>query len=394
MNSKTKNFQTKNQRSVLYIGTDSEIISNFEDDQDFGIKSISNGNLLEEWFKENRSPDAIVYDLENIETELSNYDISSSYVFKTIYLELQLSTIPFVLLKRSENSEIAVQALKLGIDDVYVKPFITKDLKNRINLLIHYNRKKSIKSKERINRTNFKYFRFKRTFDIVFSGFALLILSPLFILIAIAIALESRGPVFYSGNRVGRGYQVFPFHKFRSMYMDADKRLKSLEHLNQYAKKEKQAKFGLTGHSPVLYQDDNKLEEIDFIKGSKQKKEDAFIKIKNDPRVTKVGRFIRKTSIDELPQLFNVLKGEMSIVGNRPLPLYEAELLTSDQWSERFMAPAGITGLWQVSKRGKAEMSATERKELDNTYSRDQSFFGDIQLIMRTFSALRQLENV
>jgi lipopolysaccharide/colanic/teichoic acid biosynthesis glycosyltransferase len=108
-----------------------------------------------------------------------------------------------------------------------------------------------------------------------------------------------------------------------------------------------------------------------------------------------VGKFIRNTSIDELPQLFNVLKGDMSIVGNRPLPLYEAELLTSDDWSARFMGPAGITGLWQVELRSKkGEMSEEERKSLDNEYSKNYSFWGDIKLIFRTIPALLQKESV
>lgn len=120
----------------------------------------------------------------------------------------------------------------------------------------------------------------------------------------------------------------------------------------------------------------------------------TFVKFKDDPRVTKVGQFIRKTSIDELPQLINVLKGDMSIVGNRPLPLYEAEQLTSDDWGERFLAPAGITGLWQVEKRGKGEMSEEERKALDNEYAKNFSLWNDIKLILKTVPALLQKENV
>lgn len=107
-----------------------------------------------------------------------------------------------------------------------------------------------------------------------------------------------------------------------------------------------------------------------------------------------MGKFIRNTSIDELPQLWNVIIGDMSIVGNRPLPLYEAEKLTSDRYALRFLAPAGITGLWQVEKRGKGEMSEDERLMLDNKYAENHSFVNDIRLILKTIPALFQSENV
>jgi lipopolysaccharide/colanic/teichoic acid biosynthesis glycosyltransferase len=125
-------------------------------------------------------------------------------------------------------------------------------------------------------------------------------------------------------------------------------------------------------------------------------KKSAFVKIVDDPRITKVGKFIRNTSIDELPQLINVIKGDMSIVGNRPLPVYEAEMLTQDSLSKRFLAPAGITGLWQVELRGKGGvMSEDERKRLDNEYAdhfKDgkYSFWYDIGLILRTIPAMFQ----
>ena len=143
-----------------------------------------------------------------------------------------------------------------------------------------------------------------------------------------------------------------------------------------------------------MYADTDTWCEKQYIYSGKSKNNAAFFKLKDDPRITRVGKFLRNTSIDELPQLWNVLIGDMSIVGNRPLPLYEAEKLTTDKYVLRFMAPAGITGLWQVEKRGKGEMSADERLMLDNTYAQNHSFSKDIVLILKTIPALFQKESV
>lgn len=247
----------------------------------------------------------------------------------------------------------------------------------------------------------------KRVFDILFAGTAVVILSPVLIGTAIAIRIESKGKVIYKSQRVGSNYQIFDFLKFRSMYNNADKRLKELNALNQYQIEEVEAsdegpeiRFDDLSGTPeeeetLLISDDFVISEDDFMKKKEKAKENPFIKLENDPRVTRVGRFIRKYSIDELPQLFNILKGDMSIVGNRPLPLYEAELLTSDDYIDRFMAPSGLTGLWQVEKRGGAgKMSAEERKQLDIKYAREFSFWMDMKIIFKTLTAFVQKENV
>ena len=278
-------------------------------------------------------------------------------------------------------------------------------------------------SKHRILR--FKIPLWKRLFDIFFSALAIIILSPVFIITAIAIRLESKGPIIFKSKRVGTNYTIFNFLKFRSMYADAEQRLKEVakEAGNQYAEKDQKeeekdhptvitAPLGddaemmmmemgmesdmmISDEEVMLVGDDFVVAESDFNKEKAEENESAFVKIENDPRITKVGKFIRKYSIDELPQLFNILKGDMSIVGNRPLPLYEAEKLTVDSSIDRFMAPAGLTGLWQVEERGKGgNMSAEERKQLDIIYGQTYNFALDMKIIFRTLSAFIQKDNV
>ncbi|HEY4156094.1 MAG TPA: sugar transferase [Puia sp.] len=200
----------------------------------------------------------------------------------------------------------------------------------------------------------------KRSFEILVALFLLFTLAPLFLLIAIALKLESGGPVFYVSKRAGKGYRIFNFYKFRTMYDGSDQHMVELAHLNQY-------------------------------RGSR---EPRFFKVKNDPRITRIGQFLRNTSLDELPQLINVLIGDMSLVGNRPLPLYEAETLTTDALAKRFLAPAGITGLWQIKKRGKQKMTEEERISLDIEYADNSNFLYDLWIIANTAQAMIQRENV
>jgi lipopolysaccharide/colanic/teichoic acid biosynthesis glycosyltransferase len=204
-----------------------------------------------------------------------------------------------------------------------------------------------------------KLWSMKRAFDVLVSATALFFLSPLCLLIALIIKLESKGPIFYISKRAGTGYRIFNFYKFRSMRTGSDADLQKLTHLNQY------------GNS-----------------------QSVFFKIKDDPRITTFGQFIRNTSLDEIPQLLNVLLGDMSLVGNRPLPLYEAEKLTKDQIAWRFLAPAGITGLWQITKRGKDNMSEDERIALDIEYAMKNSFWLDMKILFSTIPALLQKEKV
>lgn len=243
----------------------------------------------------------------------------------------------------------------------------------------------------------------KRIFDILVSSLLLFMINPILLAVIIAMKLESRGPVFYVSSRVGQGYKIFKLYKFRTMFRDADKRLDDLKHLNQYAGEVQQSddlsvcKCCIEKGRPcsaLLFHDGEEICEELYLKRQAVEQEGTFVKIVNDPRITKVGKFLRNTSIDELPQLINVLKGDMSLVGNRPLPLYEAEQLTRDEASLRFAAPAGITGLWQVTQRGKGEVSPEERIQLDNSYAQSYSLWFDFKIMFMTIPALFQSENV
>ena len=338
------------------------------------------------------------------------------------YIKKKSKNAYIILLTRDLSDEDRKIYQKCGINDTISLTASVTELNKKIQFISDREGMLFDDQAPRYRMLKFKIPIWKRLFDIFFSALGIIILSPVFIITAIAIRLESKGPVIYKSKRVGTNYTIFDFLKFRSMYVDADQRLKEVakEEGNQYAEKDKtveeqkvitaplgaeaemmmmnmgmESDMMISDDEVMLVGDDYVVAESDFNKEKQEEIENAFVKIENDPRVTKVGKFIRKTSIDELPQLFNILKGDMSIVGNRPLPLYEAEKLTADSSIDRFMAPAGLTGLWQVEERGKGGMmSAEERKQLDITYGRNYCFKMDMQILFRTITGFIQKDNV
>lgn len=199
------------------------------------------------------------------------------------------------------------------------------------------------------NKRNFTgYLMLKRAIDIVAASVGLILLLPIFLLLAIAIKIEDpKGPVFFSQKRVGKGERPFHMYKFRSMVSNAEELLADLLEKNE-------------------------------IQG-------AMFKMKDDPRITRIGKFIRKTSIDELPQLWNVVRGDMSLVGPRPpLPREVAEYTAYDK--QRLKVTPGCTGLWQVS--GRNSLSFKEMVELDILYIRIRNIRMDFKIIIRTIRML------
>lgn len=200
--------------------------------------------------------------------------------------------------------------------------------------------------KEVYRKKSFVYKFVKRAFDILVSSVSLILLSPIFLVLAIKIKREDGGPVIYSGQRWGKDFKYFPMHKFRSMCVDAEARTNE-------------------------------------VVGEKEKNGMAF-KVKDDPRITKTGHFMRRTSLDELPQLWNVFKGEMSIVGPRPI---QTTSETGDPYDfQRWCVKPGITCYWQVC--GRSEVPWDEWVEMDLRYITEMSVRTDLRLILKTFGAV------
>lgn len=319
-----------------------------------------------------------------------------------------------ILLSSPLSKEEKIAYIKAGVNCVISDYISNEELHQLLRRAEEFIKKSRQLESENVAKVeNLKPFKlplWKRTFDILFALGAILFLSPLLIFTTIAVAIESGWPVIYKSKRVGCNYKIFDFYKFRSMYKNADQKLAAFKAKNQYSSGSEATVATTDSNSVAIQISDSGISQIDntllfsdstvtseqsYLKTRQTAQANAFFKMENDPRITRIGHFIRKYSIDELPQLFNILEGDMSVVGNRPLPVYEAEQLTSDSYIERFMGPAGLTGLWQVEKRGNGgSLSAEERKQLDIRYAREFSFLLDIQIILRTFTAFIQKEDV
>lgn len=197
-----------------------------------------------------------------------------------------------------------------------------------------------------------KHLRLKRIFDIGFTLVVLTLGSPLFLLIALLVGLTSPGKIIYSHLRVGRGGVLFKCYKFRTMYKDADVRLKAILAACPNKRKEWKEKY----------------------------------KLQNDPRITPIGNFLRKTSLDELPQFWNVLKGDLSLVGPRPVVEEEIHQYFGEKAQKILSIRPGLTGLWQIY--GRSDTSYETRIKLDEQYVDNQSLALDIKLILKTIPAM------
>lgn len=394
----------RDQINVLYIGRSEKNVGRLKSTSKIQVRMAENMILAQSVLKTGHPVDGIL-----CEHQIPGGD--SFAINRWVREQPQLNSIPFIMIAPVFSDSLFRQAHIHSIDDFYVQPLPrVDDLISRILFLKRFREKKLVTASVGNNTRPVRMPILKRAFDIIVAGTALFLMSPLMLIIGAAIRLESKGRIYYVSRRVGQ--RPFDFYKLRSMREGSDAELAKLaKEKNQYKTSKKEAGIDfsipcpqcseLSGGetcSPVLHFGNKRICDYWYTQQKQQadRSKSAFIKIEDDPRITRVGKFIRNTSIDELPQLINVLKGDMSIVGNRPLPVYEAERLTKDILSKRFLAPAGITGLWQVELRGKGgNMSEEERIRLDNEYadhyiSGNYSFWYDLKLILRTVPALFQ----
>ncbi len=358
---------------------------------ELSIKVIESAEECFEFIKNTYPPDAIII----------GRNMGGIKFLETVRQESWTNLLPVIITSDQITPGLIKEVAEKKGDDLFPKDFSSGDLVTRLKYFIkrrHYQASQQTKA----NILEVKIPFWKRFIDVTSTGFALLLLSPLLAIVAILIKLDSKGPVVYKSRRVGAGYKIFEIYKFRTMRTDADSMIKNMGSLNMYTKENTEKKIeglcddckALGACQQQLYLDGEVTCEKKYLTQKKEKV--AFMKFQNDPRITKFGGFLRNSSIDELPQLFNIFMGDMSLIGNRPLPLYEAEKLTTDKYIERFAGPGGLTGLWQVTKRGKGkkEMTEEERIELDIEYARNFSFKYDMKIFFMTFPALLQSENV
>jgi lipopolysaccharide/colanic/teichoic acid biosynthesis glycosyltransferase len=390
----------ENALRIVYIGNTPEAISTLRAEKRISLTVQANVLAAENYLKSGQIPDAIF-----CEMTISGGDGLAMHEW--VRKKSELAGVAFILFDQGFDAELYKKAIKIRVDDFYIFPLPPlQGLLDRLLFLKEYRQKLKPIEPELNREIAYTMPASKRVFDVFAVSAGVIVLSPLLLIVMIAIKLESRGKVLHVTKRIGTAGKIFDYLKFRSMRdgvepviseMSAQKSQFTYGSQNSEIDFEKpcpkcsQLRPNITC-SPLIHIGTESICEYWY---SAQKNEINHTKStpgKNEsPRMTKVGKFIRNTGIDRLPQLINVLKGDMSIVGNRPLRLYEAEQLTKGDMSRRFLAPAGMTGLWQVEDRQRMrDISELERKSLDVAYSdhfigNNYSFWYDFGILLRRF---------
>jgi len=364
---------------ILHLAADPEFISPaFVGKYEVEIPTIDNVFSSCQWVLENGLPDAVVF-----EPNFPTGDRIGFQKFWNEQIDLE-QQVPFLVLEEEKNSDNVGKTTDEESGNGFRKPLSIENLVSRILTLKEERQSISrLSDKEPIQDSRYKTPILKRTIDIIAASLVLLIISPFLLIFAIAIKLESRGKVYYISKRLGSGFHLFDYYQLRTRYVSSDKRLKKVAHLNQIVKE---------ASAPNAENTINE-EHSKSVQTGQKSKETAHMKFEVDPRISKVGHVLCKLHFDELPQLINVIKGDLTIVGNRPLKIYEGELLSTEDLTNRMYGPAGITGLWKLKSRKRLRrMSREEVRALDNKYykiaRRKFSVWSDLWIIARTMPVI------
>lgn len=362
------------------------------------VVRFRNETAAQKWLTDNQKVDLIIADRNR-----------GAALIIAVRNKAEYRLVPFLVTCRFGETHSLSVNLRAGVTDILIINEENHKLRSKISYYLALNGQIQLfqtESEQPVGR-QFKTPWWKRFIDIIISLTVLLLISPILFVVALLIKLDSKGPIIYRSKRAGANFHVFDMYKFRTMKVAADQMINQMADHNIYAQTPAQPepnghqiKLCSTCHEQgvscqrLLFDHNKPICEIVYLQESG--KSAKFMKFRNDPRITRLGTFLRNSSIDELPQMINILVGDMSLVGNRPLPLYEAEKLTSDEFARRFSGPAGLTGLWQVKKRAKGQgpMSDRERTLLDIEYANSFSFKTDVQIMWQTFFSLWQKENV
>jgi lipopolysaccharide/colanic/teichoic acid biosynthesis glycosyltransferase len=338
----------RKQENFFYVGENISLVANLADSFQMGYASAVNLqqalSFMNELQKDNFQFKGVMIDVPLHKMQLTKF---VKYISGSSFARLPLVYVSTYLSEAETNELSAANA----VDDIVhpVRDIFT--IGERMDFLAKVKNDAIERSKSSVSqRTKVLSVcnaMLKRTIDIVFASVLLVLALPIMALIAVLIKLESSGPVFHNAYRAGCGYRVFKFYRFRTNKVGTARLVSSLSQISAFR--------------------DNGA---------------SFISAYMETSLTRLGGFLRRTSLDELPQLLNVLKGDMSIVGNRPLPLNEAVKLTNDEFAERFNAPAGLTGLWQISMENEQF-----RVSLDLEYARQHDLLLDLEILVRTPSA-------
>lgn len=333
----------------------------------------------------------------NIVALISQSEVSGTYGNELLanLNKMGFPKLPFILMCQELDPNVKKLALRAGVAEAFTLPLKVEQIEKRVNFLINY-WEELTKFRKNLTQNPYRVPNETRAFDIIFSGFCLILFSPLFLLIAILIKLETKGPVFSHSLRVGSNYRIFKMLSFRTMKLTGENRIGNSHSSNSSHVSNSTQEIGkcddCRSNNTVcqfpVYAGNVTCCEKKFMYKEKLIEGTSNKGYVPEIRLSIVGSILRATRLSHLPQLLNVFRGEMSVVGNMPLPISEAEKLTTDRYVLRFMAPAGMTGLWQIERRKKKYGDQPGRLVLDNRYARNQNFHSDIILLFKTFPVL------